>query len=69
MVIALLCSDRNVLRVVRELNTHHAWENVCYFCQQDEGIFSLAQNAAHDPMRICVKNSLIFNYNLLTNQE
>jgi hypothetical protein len=31
--------------------------------------FFLAQNSEHDPMKNYVTDFLIFNYNLLTNQE
>jgi hypothetical protein len=69
MVTALLCTDRDAFKKVKELNTHHACENICYFVSRRRACFSQAQNAEHDPMRIYVANSLIFNYNLLTNQE
>jgi hypothetical protein len=57
-----------LLRKVWELITLHAWENVIFVNRIGE-CFSLAQNSKHDPMRNYVTNSLIFNYNLLTNQE
>jgi hypothetical protein len=58
-----------LLRKVWKLNTQHASENICYFVNTIGACFSLAQNSEHDPMRNYATNSLIFNYNLLTNQE
>jgi hypothetical protein len=58
-----------LLRKTWELNTHHACENICYFVSRMRACFSLASTAEHDPMRTYVTNSLIFNYNLLTNRE
>jgi hypothetical protein len=59
-----------LLRKIWELNTHQACENIRYFVnKKKKACFSRAQNAENGPIRICVPNSLNFNYNLLTNQE